>query len=94
MSAGRRLARALEASARAAGCRVAVASLGERPWSSATFVGARHVLTVAGEPAAAMADWLAGLADAVPVVPGHLVADLTVNGRAIEALVLVAAPSR
>ena len=92
MSAGRRLARALEASAAAAGCAVRVTTSAEQPWASATFVGARHALAVEGGPEAA--DWLAGLAGAVLRVPGHLVAELlirTVEGGAeVDALTLEA----
>ena len=57
MSAARRLVRALETSAAAAGCAVRVTAAEERPWSSATFVGARHSVLVQGGPEAA--DWLA-----------------------------------
>ena len=92
MSAARRLARALEASAVAAGCAIRVTAARERPWSSATFVGTRHAVTLAGGPDAAT--WLAGLAGAALSVPGHVVAELLVHavegGAEIDALTLEA----
>ena len=85
MSAARRLARALEASAAAAGCVVRVTSVRERPWSSATFIGAQHALVVEG---AGAAEWLAGVSAAALDVPGHVVAELIVEGHTIEGLLL------
>jgi hypothetical protein len=94
MSAARRLVRALEASAIAAGCVVRATATEERPWSSATFVGARHAITVSGKPLAALAAWLSGLPDAGLSVPGHVVAELVIfrrdDGAEIEALTLEA----
>lgn len=88
MSGARRLARALEASARDWGCTVRVRCDGERPWSAATYVGARHELVAMGAPAERFASWLAGLGDHL-AVPGHVVAEITATpaGR-IAALML------
>jgi hypothetical protein len=90
VSAARRLARALEASARAAGCRLALSGAIERPWASATFVGAHHALEVDGAPTEALLAWLAALPETAIAVPGHVVADLVVRGSRVEALVLEA----
>lgn len=71
--------RALAASALPYGLTLALHDAAERPWSSATFTGARLTLTlgIAGagaDPAA----WLATLPEADLPVPGRLVADLIV----------------
>ncbi|MBO9574258.1 MAG: hypothetical protein J7494_00835 [Sphingobium sp.] len=53
-----------------------------RPWCSATFVGAQHrfTLSFAGEDAAAQAALFADrLPDADFAIPGHIVADATVD---------------
>ena len=95
MSAGTRLVRALEGMARSAGCHVRVAAASEHPWTSATFIGARHALLLEAAPSPALAQWLAGLVDAEVAVPGHLVADLAVEpvpgGARVRALTLLAA---
>lgn len=92
MSAGRRLVRALEASAATSGCAVRVTVARERPWSSATFVGSRHTVVVECGPKAA--DWLAGLAETVLGMHGHLVVELVVRrtppGAEIDALTVEA----
>ena len=80
MSAGTRLARALEAGARGAGCAVRVAAASERSWASATFTGAHHLLTLEAVPSPALTAWLRSLPNAQFVLPGHVVADLTVRG--------------
>lgn len=54
-----------------------------RPWCSATFIGAQHRLTLrlAGADALRRADRLAnGLPEAELSLPGHIVADLAVDG--------------
>lgn len=58
------------------------------PWASATFIGARHGLTLVlrGEDAAARARELATqLPEAQFALPGHLVADLVVDAITEEA---------
>lgn len=93
MSAGVRLARALQTMAIEAGCPVRVTAASERPWASATFVGARHTLVLEANPCAALDHWLAGLPEADIAVPGYLVVDITVErtlrGLRVEALLLV-----
>ncbi|WP_374944872.1 hypothetical protein [Sphingomonas sp.] len=95
MSAGTKLARALLATAAAAGCAVRIVSATERSWASATFVGARHALSVEGVDSAALDGWLSALHDADLVLPGHMVADVSVErcdgGARVTALTLVAA---
>lgn len=57
------------------------------PWASATFIGARHDVTVvlAGEDAVARAASLADmLPDAEFTIRGHLVADLAIEARQEE----------
>ncbi|MET0365001.1 MAG: hypothetical protein ABW169_10135 [Sphingobium sp.] len=57
------------------------------PWASATFVGARHKLTLllTGEDADSRATALAAaLVDAEFTIPGHLVADLVVDGCDVD----------
>jgi hypothetical protein len=63
-----------------------VADSGITAWASATFVGARHTvsLTLAGEDAEGRAEALAlALPEAEFSLPGHIVADLSVD--AVEA---------
>lgn len=74
------ISRALAGKAAAAGCAVILAGSDTRRWASATFAGARHVLTVAAQSSPALDDWLAGLPDAEFALRGHLVADLAVTG--------------
>lgn len=55
---------------------------GERPWSSATFTGARHTVLLAfnGEEALRRGEaFIAVLPDHEFTIPGHLVADATVT---------------
>lgn len=75
------LMRAIVASAAAAGCVVEIAAAEERPWASATFVGARHRLTVDAAPSRAFDAWLAGLSDTELVMRGLIAAELTVERR-------------
>lgn len=70
-----RLVRALVGSAPAA---VAVRHAASRPWASATFVGARHRITLFGVTSAELDGWIAGLPAAEFDLPGALVADLAV----------------
>lgn len=64
----------------------------ERPWSSATFVGSRHRVVLECGPESS--DWLAGLAETVLGVHGHLVAELvvlrTARGTEIDVLTVEA----
>lgn len=71
--------RALIAQSRAAGCSMAVAAAESTRWSSATFVGARHLLRLSCVRSAALEAWLGGLAEADFVLRGHLVADLVIE---------------
>jgi hypothetical protein len=73
------LRRALEASADAAGCPVALAESDWTRWASATFTGARHLLALAAPPSPALDAWVAGLPEAELRLRGHLVADLVVE---------------
>lgn len=55
---------------------------GARPWCSATFIGAQHwfTLLMTGADAAARADRLAAaVPEANLAIPGHIVADVTVD---------------
>ena len=72
------LERALLASAEAAGCPVAIAAADWTRWASATFAGARHVLTLSGAASPALDRWLVGLSDTEFALRNHLVADLSV----------------
>lgn len=72
------LARALAASAAAAGCDLAVIGASWKGWASATFTGARHMMTLAGTDSDEARAWLGRLADLELDVRGHLVADITV----------------
>ena len=73
------LRRVLEASAEAADCPVALVASDWTRWASATFTGARHLLTLAAPPSPALDAWIAGLPEAELRLRGHLVADLVVE---------------
>lgn len=75
-------------SAARAGCTASITASGWRRWASATFVGARHSITIQLLPEAAADAWLAGLSEAGFVLRGNLVADLKVAAvrRATDAL--------
>ena len=77
------LERALLADAARAGCPASVLAADWTRWSSATFTGARHVLTLAAAPGAALDAWAAGLPEAESALRGHLVADLLVVGNVV-----------
>lgn len=72
------LARALAASAGAAGCPVTIAAVDWSRWASATFTGARHLLRLSAPPSPALIAWIAALPEAEFSLRGHLVADLSV----------------
>lgn len=71
--------RALVAGAEAAGCAVTIPRSDVERWASATFVGARHALTLTGTHSVALGAWLAALPEAEFSLRGHLVADLQVT---------------
>ena len=75
------LERALLASGAAAGCPVAVARSELIRWSSVTFAGARHLVTLTAQASPALDDWVASLPEAEFALRGHLVADLNVQRR-------------
>lgn len=74
------LERRLRIAAEAAGVAVTVGEADWTRWASATFVGARHRLTVSGS-GIAFDTWVAGLAEAELPLRGHLVADVAVVAR-------------
>ena len=84
MRAAERFERALCASARRAGARIAISSHAAREWRSATFSGARHVVEACGTHGDALDTWLSTLSDAELAVPGHVVAELRVGARASD----------
>lgn len=73
------LARALLAGAEAAGCPLTLTASDSRRWSSATFAGMQHRLTLSGTTSPALDMWLAALPEAQFALRGHLVADLVVE---------------
>ena len=79
--AGTRLARALEAS----GPGVIVTRRTATRWASVTFTGARHDLHCTAPASPALEQWLADLPEAEFVIPGHLVADLTITAMTATA---------
>lgn len=50
-------------------------------WASATFVGARHALTLAGDWSECADRWLVNLPEAELPIPRHLVAEVVVKRR-------------
>jgi hypothetical protein len=80
----RPLLRALLAKVAQAGLIGTVLSSSNAPWASATFQGTRHLVTLQlhGADTAAGSD---GFADTLPetlfAIPGHIVADITVDER-------------
>lgn len=67
-----------------AGLHTRLASASSRPWASATFVGAQHriVLTMAdADDGARAAAFAAQLPEAELRIPGHIVADITIDER-------------
>jgi len=75
---GTALVRVLLASSVAAGCAAALVDSDWERWASATFIGARHRVSVVASPSVALDAWIAALPDAEFAIAGHLVADLTV----------------
>ncbi|HVI99778.1 MAG TPA: hypothetical protein VM657_12015 [Sphingomonas sp.] len=76
--AGTRLTRALMAAAAANGVACAIVESDWTRWASATFTGAQHKVILAGPFTPALDDWLTTLPEREFVLPGHLVADLTI----------------
>lgn len=70
------LERAVLESARAAGCPLALHASAMTRWASATFTGARHLLSLAGEASLELDAWLTALPEAEFALRDHLVADL------------------
>ena len=79
------LMRAIDAHARRAGCAVTLARAASTRWSSATFTGARHELTVEAPDSSALDAWIEALPEAELPVRAQLVADLVVKGVTREA---------
>ncbi len=77
--AATQLERALVAVAASAGCPVAIVTSDWTRWSSATFTGARHALTLTTGASPLLDCWLAGLSEAEFALRGYLVADLNVT---------------
>jgi hypothetical protein len=73
------LERALLESAHAAGCPLGLRASEMTRWASATFTGAKHLLTLAGEASPELDAWLAALPEAEFALRDHLVADLVVQ---------------
>lgn len=90
--AARALIAALMAAALTAHIILTIAETEERPWASATFNGARHVVTVELDGDAAAIDrWLAALPEVQWAMRHHIVADIAMaersaGGAVIEAL--------
>ena len=85
----RSLLRALRRCAAAAACRIELSHEATTPWSSATFVGAQHRVTVRG---ADLHAWLAELPEAELPMSGCFVASCDVaaveGGAVLTVLVL------
>lgn len=84
------LERALIEGAEAAGCVVTIPRSEVERWASATFVGARHMLTLSGVQSPQLNAWLGALPEVEFALRGHLVADLAVirvsrDGDAVSA---------
>lgn len=73
------LARALRLTAAAAGCPVRVAANDGRDWSSATFTGMQHRITLIGEDTPRFDQWLSTLPEIDIPLTGHIVSDLTIE---------------
>lgn len=98
MVSGTRLLRALRATARPFGLDAEVELVAERPWASATYVGAQHVVRATATSGAGLDAWLAALPELTLPMPGQF-ADVSVTARddqggraaiTIEALTLAA----
>jgi len=74
--AGDRLKKALSRSAREAGISITHVAEKTSPWSSCSFVGGRHEVTISADPGEQLGDWLEGLNQDSFTVPGYVLADL------------------
>jgi hypothetical protein len=94
------LERALLASADAAGCPLRLVTSEMTRWASATFAGARHMLSVTSRASSALDAWLAALPETEFALRDHLVADLVVQsvkqeaGEAVIALEILTVEER
>lgn len=61
-----------------------VVQASSRPWSSATFVGAQHQVTVLLPSAVATGRFVESLPEAEFRIPGHIVADAVLDERALD----------
>lgn len=77
--AATQLERALIESAVASGCALTLRKSEMKRWASATFTGARHLITLAGDASSALDGWIAALPDAEFALRHHLVADMVVQ---------------
>lgn len=73
------LERALLAESVRLGCGATLVESTLERWSSATFTGARHRLTLRAPRSDVLDAWIVGLPDADFALRGHLVADLSVT---------------
>ena len=80
-SAAPMLERALREAAGHAGCPIAVPTSQAARWASATFIGERHMLTLACSDGPAFEAWLDALPEADWKLCGQLVVDLCVTAR-------------
>lgn len=78
------LARALLAHAAQARCAIILETCDSTRWSSATFAGARHRVSLTAPARPALDAWLAALPEADLPMRGHLVADLAVHTGAVS----------
>lgn len=81
----RQLVRALVASATAAGCPITAEHIALVPWSTATFVGGRHLVAVTTTEPAALAHWLAALPEADLPLRDHFVASCAARSAGLHA---------
>ncbi|MES2058385.1 MAG: hypothetical protein V4564_20780 [Pseudomonadota bacterium] len=73
------LTRAIERESQEAGCPAAISTATWTPWASATFSGARHLVSLTASASSALDEWLAALPEADIDVRGHLLASMAVN---------------
>jgi len=99
-AASRALQQALIASATASGFAITISASDWYRWSTKTFDGARHILSIEGPDSSALKNWLSRLPELKLPMRGHLIADIAVvakrarGGRAdinVEALTVVEA---
>lgn len=85
------LLRGLRRSATGTGSPVELTHVGQTPWATATFTGARHTIRATGD-ATTLSAWLAMLPEAELPLHGHFVAscaaEVTGGEAVIELLVL------